>query len=146
MRPRGVLRLIAVVTVVTTMVLPACGEDDSDAPTAQPTQQETAGEGDAEFYCSLAQKLDRAGSKFFRELEQDKEATQEDFEKAEAEFVETHQADIEELVEAAPSEIRADVDILIASLKARAGLGPEVDQTQAQSAEERVQEFEKENC
>lgn len=146
MRPPGVLRLIVTVTAITAMVLTACGEDDNDAPVAQPTQEEVAGEGDLELYCSLAQKLDRAGSKFFKELEQDEEATQEDFEKAEAEFVTTHQADIEELAEAAPSEIRADVDILIASLKARAGLGPEVDEKEAQSADKRVQQFEKENC
>ncbi len=140
------LRLIVAVTVITAMVLTACGEDDSDAPVAQPTPQETVGDGDLELYCSLAQKLKRAGSKFL-ERELDEEATQEDVQKARAEFVATHPALIEEYFEAAPLEIRADLEILIASLTAGEGPGPNVDkEQQTQSADKRVQQFEKENC
>lgn len=145
MRPHPVLRLIAAVTVITAMVLTACGEDDSDAPVAQPTPQETAGEGDLELYCSLAQKVERAGSKFL-EHELDKKSTQEDVQKARAKFVATHQALFEAYLEAAPLEIRADLDVLLASLTAGEGPGPDVDEKQAQSADKRVHQFEKENC
>lgn len=131
--------------VVAALFSAACGEDENGA-NPETRQEETAAKSDLETYCSLAQQLDEAGSEFFKELEQDPKATKKDYEKAEAEFVRSHQAQIDKLIEAAPSDIRADVDTLLASLKARAGLGPPVNQKEAQAAEKRVQEFEKENC
>jgi hypothetical protein len=141
----GVLRLIAAVAVIMAMVLTACGNDDRDPPAAQPTQQETAGDEDLELYCSLAQKLARAGSKFL-ERELGKKATPEDVRKARAEFVSTHESLIAEYLEAAPLEIGADLEILIASLKEDAGPGPDVGEKRTQSADKKIQQFEKENC
>lgn len=93
-------------------------------------------------FCFLA----RSWSCPTRELEQDPDATPEDFEAAEREFVDSHEAQIDELQAVAPLEIAEDVQTLAESLRARAGLGAEVDEEEAGAAAERVQGFEKQTC
>lgn len=144
MRLRGVFQLTVLVAVIASGLV-ACGDEDQNT-TAPPEQEGTADEGDTDRYCSLVEALDRAGARFFRKLEQEEGATQKDFEKAEAEFVKAHEDEIEELGEAAPSEIRTEVETLLASLRARAGLGPDVNARETRAAERRVQRFEKSNC
>lgn len=112
-----------------------CGDDDDETAAA-----------DLQKYCALSEELDRAGGDAFRELEQDPDATPEDFEAAEREFVDSHEAQIDELQAVAPLEIAEDVQTLAESVRARAGLGAEVDEEEAGAAEERVQGFEKQTC
>ena len=97
-------------------------------------------------YCELTKELDEAGQEAFRELEQDPNATEEQFEAVEREFVETNQERIDELVRVAPAEIKEDVGVLLAALRGRAGQGPEVAESESEAAEQRVTAFEEENC
>ena len=121
------------------LVAVGCGDDDEGA-------DESAAGPDVERFCELSAEGDRAGEEAFRDLENDPQASKADFEAAEREFVESNQALFDELVEVAPEEISGDVDTLIASVRARAGLGPEVDEAEAGAAEKRVTAFEKQNC
>ena len=125
------------------VALPACGDDDDD--NGVDTGARTA-VADVGRYCELTKQVDEAGEETFRELEQDPDATEEDFEALEREFVETHQEELDEIVRVAPDEIREDIDVLIAATRSRAGLGPEVPESESEAAERRVNAFEEENC
>jgi hypothetical protein len=131
-------RFIAFATVVTTaLVLAACGSEDG-APRAQSA-------GDLERYCALVREMDAAGSKFFARLEAKKNATPADFEAAERRFVERFTPQFEAIERVAPPAIRADVRLLLAGQRARAGLGT-VDEAAASAAEERVVQYEESRC
>ena len=85
--------------------------------------------------------MDVAGTKFFARLErkQGKQApTAEDYEAAERAFVERFAPQFDAIEQAAPAEIREDVQILLAGQRQRAGLGGPVDETEAGRAERRV--------
>ena len=136
--PANAVALVLALASLSVLAI-GCGDDDESAGKAV--------EGpDVERYCELSAELDRAGSESFRELEKDPQASKADFEAAEREFVESNQANLDETAQVAPEEISQDVETLIASLRARAGLGTEVDEAEAGSAEKRVQAFEQENC
>lgn len=120
------------------VALPACGDDDDDG-------GEAAG-ADLGRYCALTKELDEAGTEAFRELEQDPEAKEEDFRAVEREFVEGHEQQLQEIAATAPAEIKEDIGVLLASLRGRAGLGPEVPESESGPAEQRVKTFEEENC
>jgi hypothetical protein len=132
-------RFIAFATVITTaLVLAACGSEDSAPRAAQST-------GDLERYCALVREMDAAGSKFFARIEAKKNATPADFEAAERRFVERFTPQFEAIEHAAPTAIRADVRLLLAGQRARAGLGT-VDEAEASAAEERVVKYEESRC
>lgn len=116
-----------------------CGDDENGA------GEDVAGP-DLERYCELSAELDRAGEEAFRDLENDPQATAEDFKAAERDLVEDNEEQLDEIVQAAPEEISQDAETLQASLRARAGLGGDVDEAEAAAAEKRVQAFDKENC
>ena len=115
-----------------------CGGDDGD----DESNDVTAG---AERYCELTKELDAAGQEEFEALEDDPDATREDFEAAERALYEENEAQIEEAQEVAPPEIADDVEVLVEALRARAGLGGQVP-ANAGEADQRVQEYEAENC
>jgi hypothetical protein len=132
--------LVLAVVLLSLLFAAACGDDDDEAGDTTPS-------ADVDRYCELSQQLDEAGSDAFRELEQDPGATEQDFEQAEAEFVRGHEAELDELAEVAPEEIQADVAVLLASLRGRAGLEEQPpDDQAAEKAEKTVQRFERENC
>lgn len=125
------------------VALPACGDDDDDGGGGDGGEPAVA---DLGRYCALSKELDEAGTEAFRELEQDPEAKEEDFEAVEREFVEAHEQQLEEIVAVAPAEIKDDIGVLLSSIRGRAGLGPEVPESESNPAEERVTAFEEENC
>ena len=133
---RQALALALLVASALTAVAVGCGEDGGD---------ETAA-ADVERYCELTAELDRAGTKALAKLERDPEATDEDFERAERELVQSHEAEIEEVQDVAPSEIAESVRMQVRAIRARAGLSEPVDEAEARVAERRVQQFEKQNC
>ena len=136
---------IITVTIAAALSLAACGDDgdDSRATTAPAT---TAATGNADRYCALTRELDAEGEKFFAGLGRD--ATPKQFEAAERRFLERHADDLAELRGAAPAEIKADVEKLLAGMQERAGMEPDVAVTEARSsaAETRIRAFEKRNC
>ena len=120
--------------------LAACGDDDDEA-------AETTASADVDRYCDLTKQLDEAGSEAFRELEQDPNATEKDFEEAEADFVRQHEDELDELAQVVPDEIEEDAQVLLASLRGRAGLEEQPpDEDEAEKAERAVTRFEKRNC
>jgi len=127
--------------VVTALSAAACGDDD-DEPAG-----DTSASADVDRYCELTMQLDEAGSEAFRELEQDEDATQEDFEQAEADFVREHEDELAELVDVAPTEIREEVELLLRALRARGGLEEDAPaERDVGMAERTITRFERKNC
>ena len=135
-------RLIA--PLLLALCLGGCGGDDDES---QPSTvgAQTAETADLGRYCELVGELDQAGRAVFAEVESNPNATREDFEAAEREFVESQAQTLEELTETAPSAISADAGLVVESLRARAGLVDEPPPGAGQ-AESRVRAFEKQNC
>jgi hypothetical protein len=127
-------------TATALLALAGCGDDD-----------ESGGNGDSASadlarYCQLTAELDKAGQDFFKKLEQ-QNASEQEFEKAEREFIEQNEAKIQEVAQVAPAEIAPDVEILVESQRSRAGLSSTpVNEEQVQPAEQRLREFEQQNC
>jgi hypothetical protein len=137
-----VARLIGLILILLLCpaLLAACGDDDDDdAGGTEVAEADTGG------YCELSAELDRAGQEQFEALEEDGNATEADFEAAEREFVESHEAELEEIQELAPDEIAGDVALLVEGLRARAGLDG-AEPSGLGRAEERVDQFETQNC
>ena len=120
------------------VLLVACGDEGESSDT-------TAASADLDRFCELGRQLDEEGTKVFGELEQDKNATQEDFEQAEADFIEDNAAVLDEVTQVAPEEIKDQVEVLVQAQRARAGLGDEPEGDE-QKAEQEIQKFESENC
>lgn len=139
--------LTTTAALVAALVLAACGDDDTASTTARATTTPTA--GDPERYCALTREMDAAGTKFFARLERKqgkREPTAKDYEAAERAFVERFAPQFAAIEEAAPVEIRRDVEILLAGQRQRAGLGGSVDQAEAGRAERRVLRYERRHC
>lgn len=128
-------RWMMVGTVVAAAALGACSDDGDDDEAT----------GDVDRYCELTAELDAAGSEFFADLEADESATDEDYAQAEADFIEAHQDDFDEILEAAPEEIRADLEVLLDAQDRRAE-GDNEPPAGADEAEERILDFEAESC
>ncbi len=123
-----------------------CGGDDSDPEDADSAPAaEGAPAPDLNHYCELVAQLSRAGEELFAEVESDPNAAAEEFEAAELELVETQAETLTDLQSVAPSEISADVELVVRSLRARAGLEEQAP-SGAGEAEKRVRAFEKRNC
>ena len=143
------MRGSAIITAsVVALTLAACGgNDDTDAnkDTADATTT-AATTGDAQRYCALTRRLDAAGEKFFADLGQD--ARPAEFEAAERRFITQFSAELDELRRAAPPQIDADVETLLASQRRRAGLAatPKVDEATASAAETRIRAWERRSC
>jgi hypothetical protein len=135
------LRWLAVaVVVVAAMGFAACGDDDEEG-------GETTAVADIDRFCELTKQLDQAGTEAFEELEQDPEATREDFEQAEAEFLQEHEAELDEIQQVAPEEIQNEIQVVIAGTRGRAGLEENPpEQQEERAAEEAIRQFERENC
>jgi hypothetical protein len=117
--------------------LSACGGDSGG---------DSAGGADPERYCELVAELETDGSAAFDEIEADENATEEDFAAASKAFTEASEEKFNELIEVSPTEIKEDVEVLIASIRAQSGQGDEVDQEEATAAEADITAWEEENC
>jgi hypothetical protein len=132
------LRVGALLLACFALVPASCGDDDEDKRAERPT-------GNVQRYCDLLRQLDRAGTQFFRRLEEEN-ASHKEFEAAEKEFVEQHEADLRALQRAAPESIRNDTRTVLDAQRARAGLTPPVNQRRAEAAEKRIRAFERRHC
>jgi hypothetical protein len=130
--------LLAAGAFALALSLAACGDDDDE---------ETTAAVDVARFCEINQELNEAGTEHFEELEQDPEATREDFEAAERSFYEENEDLIAEGQRVAPPEIQDELEFLVAGLRFRAGLTDEKpDPAEVRAAERTINEFEKENC
>jgi hypothetical protein len=133
--------IAALLPLVLALGLAGCGDDEDDGG-GGPTRADAI-----ERYCRLSAELENAGEDIFRELEADPQATQEDFRRAEAEFVRRYEDELNAIAEAAPAEIAEDAAVLTETVRARAGLTEEPpDEQAAAKAERAINRFEKENC
>ena len=135
---------IIVATVLTTLALAACGDDDE--PTAGSSTATVAAATDPDRYCALTRELDAEGEQFFAGLGEN--AKPEEYEAAERRFITRFAGKLEELEQAAPQEIKRDVGTLLAGQRERAGLPTEtnVDESEGTAAETRIRAWEKRNC
>jgi hypothetical protein len=140
---------LLIALIVAAGLLGACGDDNGGATTTEgattPATTPAAG-GDLERYCALTEEGDRVGREAFREPQKDPNATEEDFEQAERQFVEDNEDLLNDLQAAAPEPIREDVAFLVKATRAGVGQGPEVDQAAAEAAQKRTDRYERENC
>lgn len=134
----------AAVSAAVVLVAAGCGGGDG----AETATEATTAAASTERYCEVASQLDEAGSKAFAQLEDDPDATEEDFQATAKRFYEEHAAEIDELIAIAPEEISQAVDTLVAAGRARAGLdaGDAPTAAEEREAEQRVTQFEEENC
>lgn len=132
------------IAVAALLGLAACGDDDAGERAATGTTTVVA--QDPDRYCALTRELDASGEKFFANLGRD--ATAKEFEAAERRFIEQSSAKLDELRQAAPQQIAADVEKLLAGMQKRAGLKPAIAVSEAQSsaAEKRIRAYEKRAC
>jgi hypothetical protein len=121
---------MGLVAAVTVLGLAACGDDD-----------ESSSAGDAERYCELVGEIEAAGEAAFADVGED--ATPDEIVAAEAAFVESVDAELDEMVEVAPEEIAEDVEAYVADVRDRAA-GNEGSDVSA--SEERILAFEDANC
>ncbi len=133
--------LLAVLLAALAALLVACGDDDGEDTT-------TAAAGpDVERYCEISAQMDAAGREEFEALEQDPNATQEDFATAERQLVEENEQLIAEVQEVAPEQIQGDLEVLIQGLEVRAGLTDVAPRpSEEREADRALSDFEKENC
>ena len=131
------MRRWLIVGVVAMLTLGACGDDDGD--------DAQASSGDVERYCDLTNELDEAGSEAFDALEDDENATEEDFARVMEGFIEAHVDEFQERRRVAPEEIRTDVDRMLDGIEAGAHADEQPDENVAE-AEQRVLAFEEANC
>jgi hypothetical protein len=120
--------------------LAACG-DDGTGEAGQATGQATEAV-DSERYCMLVQQLDQSGEEIFADVSEDDPAA---LMAAERRLVEENQETLQQLEEAAPSEIAEDVATYTAGFRARAQ-GEPYDEEAASAAEERILAFEEGAC
>ena len=132
------LRLLGLVVALTAAIgLMACGDDEEGG-------DGTAASEDLARYCELARELDEVGSETFKALEQDPKATPQDFAKAEADFVEEVNPQLDEIAEVAPEEIQEEAQVLVASVRARGKLKTSRPMSRRpRRAETTIQQFEK---
>ena len=117
-------------------VVAGCGDDDDSS----------SGE-DVERYCELIDELDQAGDEAFADLEDDADATDEDFAEAERQFIEDNEESFDELRDVVPEEIADDLDVLLEAQADRAAGGEQEEASkEAETAEQRIGEFEADNC
>lgn len=122
------LKVGVLAAVVVSLGLAGCGDDNQSSDSA-------------ERYCELVDELEAIGGEVFADLDED--ATDEDLAAAEADFADQADDELNELEDVAPEEIADDVEDFVAAIRDRAqgGEGPDVS-----AAEERILEFENENC
>ena len=123
------MRRVAASLVVAGLVLIGCGDDGEKSA------------GDVERYCELVQQIEVE----FSALDIGEDATPQDIARLRLEFIRAHQDDFDELRDVVPDEIREDVEALRQAVQQLAE-GGDTSLAEAGRAEERVAEFEAENC
>ena len=138
------MRLAALMTAtIIALGLAACGDDDDK--TAAATTATVAAAADPDRYCEIVRDLDASGEDFFKSLGED--SSPQEYEAAERRFVEQYSDTLDELGRVAPQEIRADVAVLLAGQRERAGLSTATTpEAKASASETRVQAYEERNC
>lgn len=110
------------------------------------SQQAAVGEADLERYCELSQQLDQVGEQEidvdFESATPDREAVQSEF----SDFVESQNDQLEELQRVAPEEISDDVDTVVSTIREVSESGDLSAFDESGEAEERLREFEREQC
>lgn len=137
MTTRKLVPLAAI--AISALALAGCaGTDPDPAPAAAP-----ADSGDVARYCALVAELNGIGERIFADLPED--AAPEELMRGQAMLVQQGAAQLAELEQVVPAEIRADVPIFLADLRARA-TGTRADPAAAEAAEERILAFDERNC
>lgn len=129
--------LVAIATA--TLALSACD-------TGLETEQAAIGEPDVERFCQLSAQLDELGD---QELALDLESTTPDPEAVQAEFsdfVDAQSDRLEELQRVAPPEVADDVETFVETIRDVAETGDLSAVDAGSEAEERITEFEEEQC
>lgn len=129
-------RYAALATAIGAVTLTGCAGEQPAAPAASA--------GDVGRYCALVAELNGIGERVFADLSED--ATPEEVTRREGMLVEQGAAQLSELERVAPAEIRADVPVFVADLRARASAPQGPDPAAAQAAEERILAFDEANC
>lgn len=122
---RGLRRVVALTSATLVVLLvPACGDDDDDS-------------ASSEEYCEIKTELDAAGEKAFSDLKED--ATEDEYDAVQEEFVKANRDRFEDLVDAAPGKIKDDLRIVVDGV-----LDPNAPENE--EAADRVSEFDAETC
>jgi hypothetical protein len=150
LRPRSTVRDLVLLRstllmTVAAIVVGGCG-DQSDDVAAGSTEidQGTAG-GEADRYCLLMQELDTAAREANAAIEDAGTVTAQEAAQAAHEFLDAHAELIDELGDAAPIEIRDDVQLLYAAAAEDLEPGAEIPD-EFRAAGERIDAFHEAHC
>jgi hypothetical protein len=123
------VRQVTVPLVAVGRAFAGCGEDGEES------------RGDVGRYCELVHEIEVE----FSAVDIDANATADDVARMRLEFIEAHQNEFDELRAVVPDEIRDEVEVLRQAERQLAE-GGDASLPEAQQAEERVAEFDTENC
>jgi hypothetical protein len=129
-----------VALTVTGLVLVGCaGREPGPAPAAP-----TPAPGDVTRYCSLVAEVNNIGERVFADMPEDAPPTE--VGRRQGLLVEQAAAQLGEMQQVAPAQIRSDVAVFLTDLRARTTALQGPDPAAAQAAEERIRNFEAQNC
>jgi hypothetical protein len=143
--PRRRHQLAALLCVAAALALAACGGDDTT--TASAGGSTTAANPDLSRWCELVTELDAKSAAIFNELGKDGVPSNDELAAAQLQVL-TENADlITELQSVAPTEIKDDFDISLASARQRAeAADPSEPPKSVADANLRLQQFRTKNC
>jgi hypothetical protein len=123
---------------VTGLVLVGCaGREPSPAPA-------TPSAADVTRYCSLVAEVNDIGERVFAGMPDDAPPTE--VGRRQGLLVEQAAAQLVEMRQVAPRQIRSDVAVFLTDLEARTTAPQGPDPAAAQAAEQRIRDFETQNC
>jgi len=134
---------LAAAACVALAVTGCAGGPATAAPTA-PAPSAGAPPGDVIRYCALLAEVNGVGERVFADLPEN--ATAEEQRRAKALFVEQAGPQMAEMIRVAPPEIRTDLELYQADVRARAAGEPGPDPAAVTAAEERARGFDEQHC
>jgi hypothetical protein len=127
-----------VALAITGLVLVGCASREPDPAPAAPAP------GHVTRYCSLVAEVNNIGERVFADMPEDAPPTE--VGRRQGLLVEQAAAQLGEMQQVAPAQIRSDVAVFLTDLRARTTALQGPDPAAAQAAEERIRKFEAQNC
>lgn len=122
----------------------ACGGEEENGGQSAEAGDQPAQTADASRYCELAKQLESNAEQHFSQLGEGGGPTE--FREAHVTFIEQNQDVLQEILEAAPEQIRDDVETTLAGMRQQAGEQVDVTEQKIDAADRRLRAFESERC
>lgn len=135
------VRLLCPLVLLATTAFALAGRSGAEQPPPGPPPSAA---GDTARYCALVGEVNGIGERVFSDLPDD--APPEETGRRQGLLVQQAAAQLAEMQQAAPPEIRSDVAVFVRDLSARSTSPQGPDPAAAEAAEQRILEFEARSC